>query len=222
VDLDVAVDFDLDFDLDQDEVQVHVQVASRERSVIPSCDPPGRGLASARMSVILAYDGKAARIAASAYLAQGSIVTGDVEIGEESSVWFHTVIRGDVNFVRIGARTNVQDHSVLHVTSHTNPTIVGDDVTIGHRVVLHGCTVKDRCLVGIGAIVLDGAVVGPDAMIGAGALVPPGMIVPSGKLVLGAPAKVKRDLTAKEIAFFRTSAASYAGYAARYRQEAPR
>jgi carbonic anhydrase/acetyltransferase-like protein (isoleucine patch superfamily) len=170
------------------------------------------------VSVILAYDGKSPRVAASAYLAPGSVVTGDVEIGEDSSVWFQTVIRGDVNHVRIGARTNVQDHSVVHVTSRTNPTIIGDDVTVGHRVVLHGCTVKDRCLVGIGAIVLDGAVIGPDAMVGAGALVPPGMVVPPGKLVLGAPAKVKRDLTPEEIAFFRTSAANYAGYAARYRQ----
>jgi carbonic anhydrase/acetyltransferase-like protein (isoleucine patch superfamily) len=170
------------------------------------------------MSVILAYEGKTPRVAASAYLAPGSVITGDVEIGEASSVWFQTVIRGDVNVVRIGARTNVQDHSVVHVTSKTNPTLVGDDVTIGHRVVLHGCTIQDRCLVGIGAIVLDGAVVGPDAMIGAGALVPPGMVVPSGTLVLGAPAKVKRDLTPEEIAYFRTSAANYAGYAARYRQ----
>jgi carbonic anhydrase/acetyltransferase-like protein (isoleucine patch superfamily) len=170
------------------------------------------------MSVILAYDGKTPRVAASAYLAPGSVVVGDVELGEDSSVWFQTVIRGDVNVVRIGARTNVQDHSVVHVTSRTHPTIVGDDVTIGHRVVLHGCTVKDRCLIGIGAIVLDGAVVGPDAMVGAGALVPPGMVVPSGTLVLGAPAKVKRDLTAEELASFRTSAARYAGYAARYRQ----
>jgi len=170
------------------------------------------------MSVIVAYDGKTPRIAASAFVAPGSVITGDVEIGEESSVWFQTVIRGDVNFVRIGARTNVQDHCVVHVTSKTNPTVIGDDVTIGHRVVLHGCTVNDRSLVGIGAIVLDGAVVGPDAMVGAGALVPPGMVVPSGKLVLGAPAKVKRDLTPEEIASFRTSAARYVGYAARYRQ----
>jgi carbonic anhydrase/acetyltransferase-like protein (isoleucine patch superfamily) len=170
------------------------------------------------MSVILGYDGKMPRVAASAFLAPGCVVTGDVEIGEDSSVWFQTVIRGDVNVVRIGARTNVQDHSVVHVTSRTNPTIIGDDVTIGHRVVLHGCTVKDRCLVGIGAIVLDGAVVGPDAMVGAGALVPPGMVVPPGTLVLGAPAKVKRELTPEELAFLRTSAANYAGYAARYRQ----
>src|SRR5512134_3805084 len=170
------------------------------------------------MPVILPYDGKAPRVAASAFLAEGSVVVGDVAIGEESSVWFQTVVRGDVNHIRIGARTNVQDHSVVHVTGGTHPTVIGDDVTVGHRVVLHGCTVKDRCLVGIGAIVLDGAVLEAESMVGAGALVPPGMVVPSGKLVLGSPARVKRDLTAEEIAFFRNSAARYAGYAARYKQ----
>lgn len=170
------------------------------------------------MPVILPYDGKTPRLAPSAFVADGAVIVGDVEIGEESSVWFQSVVRGDVNHVRIGARTNVQDHSVVHVSSGTHPTFVGDDVTVGHRVVLHGCTVKDRCLVGIGAIVLDGAVIGPDAMVGAGALVPPGMIVPPGVLVLGSPARVKRDLTAREIASVRESAARYAGYAARYRR----
>lgn len=170
------------------------------------------------MPAIVAYDGKAPRLAASVFLAEGSAVTGDVEIGEDSSLWFGTVVRGDVNTVRIGARTNLQDLTVVHVTAGKHPTVVGDDVTVGHRAVLHGCTVKDRCLVGIGAIVLDGAVVGPDAMIGAGALVPPGMVVPSGKLVLGAPARVVRDLTPEEIASFRNSAARYVGYAATYRR----
>jgi carbonic anhydrase/acetyltransferase-like protein (isoleucine patch superfamily) len=169
------------------------------------------------MPIILPFDGKTPRIAASAFLAAGTVVTGDVEIGEQSSLWFGTVVRGDVNHVRIGRRTNVQDQSMVHVTGGTNPTVIGDDVTVGHRAVLHGCTVHDRCLVGIGAIVLDGAVVGPDAMVGAGALVPPGMVVPPGKLVLGAPAKVKRDLTPEELAFLRTSAERYAGYAAKYR-----
>ncbi len=172
------------------------------------------------MSVI-SYGGKAPRVAASAFLAEGSVVVGDVEIGDGSSIWFGTVVRGDVNHVRIGARTNVQDQSVVHVTSRTHPTVIGDDVTVGHRAVLHGCTVNDRCLVGIGAIVLDGAVVGPDAMVGAGALVPPGMVVPPGKLVLGAPAKVRRDLTPEEISSLKTSAASYVGYAARHRGEGP-
>ena len=170
------------------------------------------------MPITLPYLGKAPRLAASAWLAEGTVVTGDVEIGEESSIWFGTVIRGDVNTVRIGARTNIQDQSMVHVAGGTHPTVVGDEVTVGHRAVLHGCTVHDRCLIGIGAIVLDGAVVGPDAMIGAGALVPPGMVVPPGKLVLGAPAKVKRDLTPEELAFLRASAARYAGYAATYRR----
>lgn len=171
------------------------------------------------MPITLPYEGKAPRLAATAWLAEGTVVTGDVEIGEASSVWFGTVIRGDVNSVRIGARTNIQDQCVVHVTGKTHPTVIGDDVTVGHRAVLHGCTVHDRCLIGIGAIVLDGAVIGPDAMVGAGALVPPGMVVPPGKLVVGAPAKVKRDLTPEEIAFLLTSAANYAGYAARYRHE---
>src|SRR5512140_1355008 len=169
------------------------------------------------MPPLLGYDGKAPRLAASVFLADGSVVTGDVEIGEDSSLWFGTVVRGDVNRVRIGRRTNLQDLTVVHVTAGTHPTTLGDDVTVGHRAVLHGCTVHDRCLVGIGAIVLDGAVVGPDAMVGAGALVPPGMVVPPGKLVVGAPAKVKRDLTPEELASLRTSAANYAGYAAKYR-----
>ncbi len=170
---------------------------------------------------VVSYGGKAPRVAASAFLAEGSVVVGDVEIGDGSSIWFGTVVRGDVNHVRIGARTNVQDLSVVHVTSRTHPTVIGDDVTVGHGAVLHGCTVHDRCLVGIGAIVLDGAVVGPDAMIGAGALVPPGMVVPPGKLVLGSPAKVKRDLTPDEISSLRTSAANYVGYAANHRGEGP-
>ncbi len=173
------------------------------------------------MPPVIAYEGRGPRIAASAFLADGSVVAGDVEIGEDASVWFGTVIRGDVNRVRIGARTNLQDQTVVHVTAGTHPTTVGDDVTVGHRAVLHGCTVHDRCLVGIGAIVLDGAVVGPDAMVGAGALVPPGMVVPPGKLVLGAPARVKRDLTPEELASLRTSAARYVGYAARYRGGRP-
>jgi gamma-carbonic anhydrase len=169
------------------------------------------------MPVIQPYDGRAPRLHPSVYVAETGVVVGDVEIGEGSSVWFGAIVRGDVHHVRIGARTNLQDQTVVHVTGGKHPTIVGDDVTVGHRVVLHGCTVHDRCLVGIGAIVLDGAVLEPDSMVGAGALVAPGMIVPSGTLVLGSPAKVKRKLTAEEIAFFRTSAERYAGYAARYR-----
>ena len=123
------------------------------------------------MPIISPYGGRAPRLHASVFVAENAVVVGDVEIGEGSSIWFGTVVRGDVNHVRIGARTNLQDLTVVHVTSGTHPTVIGDDVTVGHRAVLHGCTIRDRCLVGIGAIVMDGAVVGPDAMVGAGALV---------------------------------------------------
>jgi carbonic anhydrase/acetyltransferase-like protein (isoleucine patch superfamily) len=166
------------------------------------------------MSIIEPYGGRSPRLHPSVFVAESGAIVGDVEIGEGSSIWYGVVVRGDVNAIRIGARTNVQDLSVVHVTTDTHPTIIGDDVTVGHRAVLHGCTVRDRCLVGIGAIVLDGAEIGPDSMVGAGALVPPGMIVPSGVLVLGAPAKVKRDLTPAEVAGLRTSAAKYVSLAA--------
>jgi carbonic anhydrase/acetyltransferase-like protein (isoleucine patch superfamily) len=171
------------------------------------------------MPILLPYAGARPRLHPTVFAAPGCVVTGDVELGPESSLWFGTVVRGDVNTVRIGARTNVQDGTVIHVTTRTHPTVIGDDVTIGHRAVLHGCTVHDRCLIGIGAIVLDGAVVGPDAMVGAGALVPPGAVVPPGTLVMGQPARPRRPLTPEEIAFLRTSAANYVSYAARYRAE---
>jgi carbonic anhydrase/acetyltransferase-like protein (isoleucine patch superfamily) len=171
------------------------------------------------MALVRAWGGQQPRLADGVFVADGAVVVGDVEIGPGSSVWFGAILRGDVNHIRVGARTNVQDQSILHVTAGTHPTTVGDDVTIGHRVVLHGCTVRDRCLVGIGAIVLDGAVVGEESMVGAGALVPPGMVVPPRTLALGSPARVKRELTAEEIAFFRRSAANYAAYAASYRKE---
>jgi carbonic anhydrase/acetyltransferase-like protein (isoleucine patch superfamily) len=150
---------------------------------------------------------------------ESAVVVGDVTVGADASLWFGAVVRGDVNFVRIGARTNVQDHAVLHVTSRAHPTVVGDDVTLGHRVTLHGCTVKDRCLVGIGAIVMDGAVVGEESIVGAGALVPQGMVIPPRTLAVGAPARVKRPLTPDEIAFFRASAENYVRYARQYLRE---
>jgi carbonic anhydrase/acetyltransferase-like protein (isoleucine patch superfamily) len=171
------------------------------------------------MAIIRPFGGKAPQLHDSVFAVESAVVVGDVEIGEQASLWFGAIVRGDVNFIRVGARTNVQDHSVLHVTSLTHPTIVGDDVTIGHRVTLHGCTVKDRCLIGIGSVVMDGAVVGEDAMVGAGALVPPNMIVPKGTLALGSPARVKRELTAGEIASLRTSAQNYVRCAQQYLKE---
>jgi len=171
------------------------------------------------MALIRAGGGKEPRLADGVWVADDAVVVGVVVVGPGSSSWFGAILRGDVNHVRVGARTNVQDQAILHVTSGTHPTTVGDEVTIGHRVTLHGCTVRDRCLIGIGAVVMDGAVVGEDAMVGAGSLVPPGMIVPPGTLAMGSPARVKRELTTEEVAFFRKSAANYAAYAESYRKE---
>jgi carbonic anhydrase/acetyltransferase-like protein (isoleucine patch superfamily) len=171
------------------------------------------------MALLKAYRGQVPRIDATAWLADDATVVGDVVLGPGASLWFGVVVRGDVNSVRVGARSNVQDLSVIHVTGGTHPTVIGEEVTVGHRVVLHGCTVHDRCLIGIGSVVLDGAEIGPEAMVGAGALVPPGMKVPPRTLVVGTPAKVKRPLTDAEVAHLRESAARYVEYAERYRLE---
>jgi gamma-carbonic anhydrase len=145
--------------------------------------------------VILPFRGIEPKIDPSAFLAPTCVVAGDVEIGADTSVWFQAVIRGDVNRIRIGRRTNVQDLVVVHVTWQTGPTTIGDDVTLGHGAVVHAATIHDRSLIGMRAVVLDGAEIGPDAIVGAGAVVPPGMCVPPGMLALGVPAKVVRPLT---------------------------
>jgi carbonic anhydrase/acetyltransferase-like protein (isoleucine patch superfamily) len=171
------------------------------------------------MDPVAPFRGISPRLHPSVLVMEGGRVIGDVEIGEGSSIWPGAVVRGDVYHVRIGARTNLQDGVVVHVTTDTHATLIGDDVTVGHRAVLHGFTVKERCLIGIGAIVLDGAVVGPDAMVGAGALVTPGTVIPPGTLALGAPARVRRPLTDEEKTGLRESAAHYVELAARYRAE---
>lgn len=169
------------------------------------------------MSVILPYRGKAPRIHESAWIAPNATVTGDVEIGPDCSVWFGTVIRGDVHWVRIGARVNVQDLSMIHVTTDRFGTLVEDDVTIGHAVKLHGCTLRRACLIGIGAIVLDQADIGEESLIGAGSVVTPGTRIPSGVLAVGNPCKVRRDLTDEERAGLRVSAAHYVRVTAGYK-----
>ena len=169
--------------------------------------------------MIITINGQTPRIDASAYVHSTANVIGDVEIGAEASLWFNVVVRGDVHSIRIGARTNLQDQVTVHVTNGKWPTTIGAEVTVAHGVILHGCTVGDRCLIGIGAIVLDGAEIEPDCMIGAGALVAPRTKVPSGSLVLGSPAKVVRALKPEELQHLRDSAANYVGYAASYRQQ---
>jgi carbonic anhydrase/acetyltransferase-like protein (isoleucine patch superfamily) len=166
---------------------------------------------------IIPYQGLVPRLHPSVFVAEGAKIIGDVEIEEDGSVWFNTVIRGDVNFIRIGARTNVQDNSVLHVTNTTAPLNIGSDVTIGHSAILHGCTIEERCLIGMGAIVLDGAWVHKNSIVAAGALVLEGFDVPEGMLVAGMPAKIKRPLTSEEKLFLQHSAANYVRYSQNYR-----
>ncbi len=150
------------------------------------------------------------------FIADTARVIGDVHVGEDSSIWYGSVVRGDVHHIRVGARVNIQDLSVLHVTSGRYPTIVGDDVTVGHRAILHGCTIGARALVGMGATVMDQAVVGEESMVGAGALVTPGTIVEPRTLVIGSPARPKRPLTDEELRWLRASAGHYVELAATY------
>lgn len=158
------------------------------------------------------YQGYFPHIGQNVFLASGVKIIGNVTIGDESSVWYNTVVRGDVHYIKIGSLSNIQDCSMLHVTNNRYPLIIGNKVTIGHSAKLHGCTLQDLCLVGIGAIVLDGAVVEQNSMIAAGAVVKPNFIVPSGKLVAGVPAKVVRNLTKEEIDDFEKSAERYKKY----------
>ena len=146
------------------------------------------------------------------FLASGVKVIGDVEIGDDSSIWYNSVVRGDVHYIKIGKGTNIQDLSMLHVTNGKFPLNVGDNVTIGHSVTLHGCTLMNLCLIGMGAVVLDGATIEENSMVAAGAVVRQDFIVPSGKLVAGVPAKIIRELTQDEINEFKKSAERYKEY----------
>jgi carbonic anhydrase/acetyltransferase-like protein (isoleucine patch superfamily) len=174
---------------------------------------------------IRSYQGFVPRIGEGCYLDPSAVVVGDVIIGADSSVWPGAVIRGDVNHIRIGARTSVQDGSVLHVTHKRDslpegwPLIVGDDVTIGHKVTLHGCELRNRILVGIGSTLLDGVVVEDDVMIGAGTLVPPGKVLQSGYLYIGSPCKQVRKLSTEEIAMLPYQAAHYVKVKNHYLQD---
>lgn len=169
---------------------------------------------NARM--IRTFQGIRPTIPKSCFIEETAVVIGDVIMGEDCSVWFNAVIRGDVNYIRIGNRTNVQDLCMLHVTHDTHPLAIGNEVTIGHNVVLHGCTIRDRVLVGMGAIIMDGAVIGKDSVVGAGALIVEGTIVPPKSLILGAPAKVKRPVAEEELAWIKESAENYVRYARQY------
>jgi carbonic anhydrase/acetyltransferase-like protein (isoleucine patch superfamily) len=157
------------------------------------------------------------KIHPSVFMAEGAHLIGDVEIGKDSSVWFNAVVRGDVNFIRIGERTNIQDGSVLHVTHERYPLIIGSNVTVGHSAVVHAATVHDYCLIGMGAIVLDNARIGPYALVAAGAVVVGNSQIPEGMLAAGVPAKVIRPLTEEERESLVQSAQNYIDYVATYR-----
>ncbi|MGB7848316.1 MAG: gamma carbonic anhydrase family protein [Candidatus Acidiferrum sp.] len=172
------------------------------------------------MPDIRPYRGKFPQIAASAYIDPAAVIIGDVAIGEDSSVWPMSVVRGDVHFIRIGSRTNIQDGCVLHVMKDEYPLILGDEVTVGHSVTLHGCTIESHVLIGMGCILLNGAVVGANSIIAAGALITERTVIQPGSLVMGSPGRVRRPLTESDQDAISAYARRYAGYKEIYRQEA--
>ncbi len=165
----------------------------------------------------VSYRGVVPKVHPTAWVAPTAVVVGDVVIGERSSVWFNCVVRGDVNYIRIGDGSNVQDGSVLHVTTAKYPLTVGDNVTIGHAVMAHGCVIENDCLIGMRAVLLDGVVVGEGSLVGAGALVTPGTVIPPRSLVLGFPARVVRELSADEVEENRRIAPHYCNLALEYK-----
>jgi len=162
------------------------------------------------------YRGVHPKIGEGVFLAPNAVIIGDVEIGKDSSVWFGTVIRGDVNWIRIGERTNIQDNCVVHVTHDTHPTTIGNNVTVGHGVIIHGCTIGDNVLVGMGATIMDGVEIEEFVIVGAGALVTPNKKIPSGVLVAGVPAKIVRELRQEEVELIKESALNYVAYKNEY------
>lgn len=166
--------------------------------------------------IVRPYDGKSPRFGDRVFVAENAAVIGNVEIGNDCSIWYATTVRGDVNAIRIGSRTNVQDNCTIHVTHEQWPTILAEEVTVGHGAIVHGCTIHRGALIGMGSRVLDGAVVGESALVGAGALVPEGMHVPPRTLVVGVPARVKRPLTEEELARLEQSWRHYVEYKDKY------
>lgn len=176
-------------------------------------------LESGQNASIITYNNITPNLHPSVFLCEGVRIVGDVTIGENSSVWYNTVIRGDVNYIRIGSGTNIQDMSMLHVTINKHPLLIGNDVTIAHSVTLHGCTLEDRCLIGIGAICLDGSIIKSNSIVAAGTLVREGFVVPEGTLVAGVPGKVIKELSDEEIDNLMGIAPRYVDYVREYRDQ---
>lgn len=165
---------------------------------------------------VLPFKDKLPKLGENVFIAPGAWVIGDVVIGDRSSIWFNTIVRGDVHYVRIGSETNIQDNCTLHVTEGKFPLEMGDRITVGHRAIVHGCVVDDDCLIGMGATILDGAKIGKGSLVGAGSVVTPGFIVPPESLVMGVPATVRRKISEVESQLIRESVLHYLQLSAAY------
>lgn len=173
--------------------------------------------------MVIGFEGMEPQIGEGVFIAPSADIIGEVSIGKDSSIWFNCVIRGDVHYISIGERTNIQDLSMVHVTHHKDanknsgsPTIIGNDVTVGHQVMLHGCTIKDACLIGMSCTILDDAIIGKESIVGAGSLVTKGKKFPPRSLIMGSPAKVVRPLSDEEVASLYLSATNYVTFKNRY------
>ena len=180
-------------------------------------DQPAQQRAAMGHGPVYSFEGATPRIAPDAFIAPSAAVIGNVEIGSRSGVWVHCVLRGDTNFIRIGARCNIQDGTIIHVNRNDYATIIGDDVSIGHAAIVHACTLKNRAFVAMGATVLDGAVIEEGGMLGAGGLLPPGKVIGPNELWLGSPATLKRVMSPEERAGWDNTAIHYAELADRFR-----
>ena len=169
--------------------------------------------------MIKKFRGKSSIIPDSCYISESVDLIGDVTLGENVSLWFGTVVRGDMHFITIGNRSNIQDNSVIHVTTNISPTRIGNEVTVGHNAIIHGATIEDRCLIGMGSIIMDDVVVGAGSIIGAGALLPPNMIIPPRSLVVGLPAKVVRHTSDEELEMIIERAQHYIDFSQEYKNQ---
>ena len=168
--------------------------------------------------MIKKFRGKSSIIPDSCYISESVDLIGDVTLGENVSLWFGTVVRGDMHFITIGNRSNIQDNSVVHVTTDISPTRIGEEVTVGHNAIIHGATIEDRCLIGMGSIIMDDVVVGEGSIVGAGAVVPSNMIIPPRSLVVGLPAKIVRQTTDEELEMIIERAQHYIDFSAEYKK----
>ncbi|MBT5956250.1 MAG: gamma carbonic anhydrase family protein [Candidatus Marinimicrobia bacterium] len=169
--------------------------------------------------MIKKFRGKSSIIPDSCYISESVDLIGDVTLGENVSLWFGTVVRGDMHFITIGNRSNIQDNSVVHVTTDISPTRIGEEVTVGHNAIIHGATIEDRCLIGMGSIIMDDVVVGEGSIVGAGAVVPPNMIIPPRSLVVGLPAKIVRQTTDEELEMIIERAQHYIDFSQEYKNQ---